>query len=186
MSLPAAMPLSDPEIRPGLRAYLQAPGAVLIEELGICRGQVRADLAVVSDTLHGYEIKSDRDSLRRLAGQAGLYGKVFERMTMVVGLRHLEKVRRVVPASWGLLVVGEGPCFSPVREARRNDELDPRCLVELLWLDEALALLEARGAARGVRGKPRRVVWDRVCERLTTDEIAAAVRAALRTRERIA
>jgi hypothetical protein len=45
-----------------------------------------------------------------------------------------------------------------------------------------MALLEERNAARGVRGKPRRIVWDRVCDRFGVDEIAAAVRARLKTR----
>ena len=54
--------------------------------------------------------------------------------------------------------------------------------MELLWLDEALSLLEKRGVARGVRGKPRRIVWDRLCEQLEVDEIAAAVRSHLKAR----
>lgn len=45
-----------------------------------------------------------------------------------------------------------------------------------------MALLEERDAARGVRGKSRRIVWDRVCDRFDVDEIAAAVRARLKTR----
>lgn len=174
--------LGDRDIRPALRTYLRAPGDVLIEEMGVCGGQVRVDLAVVGDTLDGYEIKSDRDSLRRLAGQVDLYGRVFERMTMVVGPRHFEAVLRTVPASWGLLLVDEALDLSPVRQARLNEAVDSRYLVELLWLEECMALLEAHGAARGVRGKPRRDVWGRVCERLTTKDVAAAVRDALRRR----
>lgn len=159
-----------------------AADALLIEELGVCRGQVRVDLAVVGGVLHGYEIKSDRDHLRRLAGQTDLYSKVFERMTAVVGPRHFAEVQRRVPGWWGLLLIEPGPRFTRIREDGRNAGLESRYLVELLWLEEGMALLEARGAARGVRGKPRRVVWDRVCERMTTEEIAAAVRDALRNR----
>ena len=33
-------------------------------------------MTLVSGTLHGYEIKSDRDSLRRLARQVALYSAV--------------------------------------------------------------------------------------------------------------
>ena len=86
--------LGDAEIRSVLRSRLsqkhtRTSRTVFIEELGLCRGQVRVDLSVVNGLLHGYEIKSDRDSLRRLSGQVELYGKVFDRATLVVGERHL-------------------------------------------------------------------------------------------------
>src|SRR5262249_26817602 len=81
--------LFDSGIRPGLRSWLRLKHAdesdtVLIEELGLCRGRVRVDVAVVNGLLHGYEIKSDRDSLRRLAGQVEVYGKVLDRATLVI------------------------------------------------------------------------------------------------------
>lgn len=63
--------LCDADIRSVLRSRLSFQHAaeadtVVIEELGLCRGQVRVDVSVVNGLLHGYEIKSDRDSLRRL------------------------------------------------------------------------------------------------------------------------
>ena len=181
--------LGDAGIRPALRARLlvdQGEGeAMVIDELGVCRGQVRIDLAVVNGVLHGYEIKSDRDSLRRLESQIELYSKVLDRVTLVVGDRHLAEALDAVPSWWGVLRVHadqNGPRFDPVRREGKNPHRDPRSLVELLWLDDAMALLAQRDAARGVRGKPRRIVWDRVCEYFELDEIAAAVRARLKAR----
>lgn len=180
----------DAEIRSALRAYLLARCAgeadtALIEELGLCRGQVRIDLAVVNGLLHGFEIKSDRDSLRRLPSQAEVYSRVFERMTLVVGVRHLTEAMEVVPDWWGILRIDQrraGLAFRVVHRGRRNPARDPRALVELLWRDEALSLLAARDAARGVRGRPRSLVWDRLCEHLDLTEIAATVCAALKVR----
>lgn len=182
--------LSDADVRPALRAHLRAahshdPDTVVLEELGICRAQVRVDLAVVNGFLHGYEIKSDRDSLRRLSVQVAFYGRVLDRATLVVGHTHLDEATDLVPDWWEILLIcpaGDGMRFKPIRRARRNFRRDPRALVELLWLDQALALLDHRDAARGVRGKPRRVVWDRVCECLNIEEIAAAVRFHLKAR----
>ncbi len=173
----------DPDIRSALRSRLLRdhggePSTVIVEELGVCRGQARIDIAVVNGTMHGYEIKSDRDSLRRLSGQIGFYSRVLDRATLVAGDRHLTHAQHVVPRWWGVLRIvagSEKPQFTTVRRGRKNPERNPRFLVELLWLEDALALLEQRGAARGVRGKPRQVVWDRVCEYFTVDEIAAAV-----------
>lgn len=182
--------LGDSEIRSVLRSRLSQkrthkPRTVLIEELGLCRGQVRVDLSVVNGLLHGYEIKSDRDSLRRLNGQIELYGKVFDRATLVVGERHLAEALDSVPKWWGILLArrsAKGLQLKTVRSPGNNPKKDPRALVELLWLDDALALLEERDAARGFRGKARWIVWDRVCELCSLSEIARAVRAHLKAR----
>lgn len=184
--------LRDADVRPALRSRLLTRHArqfdtVVIEELGLCRGQVRVDVAVVNGLLHGFEIKSDRDSLRRLDSQVGLYSKVLDRATIVVGARHFTDILEIVPSWWGILRIQPGenvPRFKAVRPGRKNPQRDPRSLVELLWLDDAVALLEQRDAARGVRGKPRPVVWDRVCEHFGVEEIAAAVRSRLKVRAR--
>jgi hypothetical protein len=182
--------LGEMDIRPALRRALLTKHAdqddtVIIEELGVCRGRVRVDLAVVNGALHGYEIKSDRDSLRRLTTQVDFYGRVLDRATLVIGERHLPGSLDVLPAWWGVLRIEptrRTPRFTTIRRGRKNPHRDPRSLVELLWLDDALALLEARQVATGVRGRPRRYVWDRVCEYFSIDEIAAAVRVQLRAR----
>lgn len=174
--------LRDADIRPALRKLVQEPHAtdsVLIEELGLNKGAVRVDLAVVNGVMHAYEIKSDFDTLRRLATQAEHYGKCFDRVSIVVGRKFITAARASIPSWWGIVLVeaGEGgPCFHTVRRARMNPSRDARALVELLWRNEALALLERAGAADGVRSKPRDVIWDRASERLSLDDIAHAVR----------
>lgn len=182
--------ISDSEIRSTLRTRLSKnlvgkSRPVIIEELGLCRGQVRVDLSVVNGLLHGYEIKSDRDNLRRLSTQVNLYGKVFDRATLVVGERHLAEALDNVPEWWGVLVArrsAKGLQLKTMRSPYSNPKKDPRALVELLWLDDALAMLEERDASRGYRGKARWIVWDRVCELFTLNEIAKAVRAQLKAR----
>jgi len=182
-------PPGDADVRPVLRSILlrkhaDEPDTIILEELGICRGRVRVDVAVVNGTLHGYEIKSDRDSLRRLGTQIELYGRVLDRATLVVGERHLSDALGILPQWWEVLCIccTQSLRFKTVRRGRRNPAMDPRSLVELLWLDDALALLEAHNVARGVRGKPRHLVWDRVCMQFSVDEIANAVRKHLKAR----
>jgi hypothetical protein len=182
--------LTDAAIRFALRAcvlkqHSRAPDSVVLEELGLCRGFARVDLAVVNGLLHGYEIKSDRDSLRRLATQVEAYGRVFDRLTLVVGDRHCADAAKSVPRWWGVMRVrsdSAGPRFQMLRHAKRNPHRDARALVELLWADQALALLEARGADRGVRGKPRRFLWERIAQEMQLAEIAVAVREHLKAR----
>jgi len=110
---------------------------------------------------------------------------VFDRMTLVVGDRHLEQGVVAVPTWWGVLHArhsASGLRFNPVRRSKENPNRDPRSLVELLWLDGAIRLLEEHAVVRGMRGKPRRIVWDRICDHLGIDEISAAVRTQLKAR----
>lgn len=182
--------LADAEIRPILRSllvssHLDQPDTVLLDEVGICRGQVRIDLAMVNGTIHGYEIKSDRDSLRRLGGQIDLCGRVLDRATLVVGARHLTDAIAMLPFWWGVLRVEttrSGARLKTVRKGRWNPQRDARALVELLWLEDAMALLTRHKLDRGMKGKPRGVVWDHVCSNLEIEVIAAAVRTNLKAR----
>jgi hypothetical protein len=178
----------DSDIRPALRQLLwkleaDSPDSVVIEELGLSKGAVRVDVAVVNGIMHAYEIKSDADSLRRLSKQAAFYGKCFDRVSLVLGPRHLELARKAVPSWWGLLRVtsGEnGPVIRAVRKGRQNPTREARALVELLWREETLALLERKGFAKGLRSKPREALWDRAAEVLALEEISVAVRAHLK------
>lgn len=188
---PAQVSVSrDVGVRPALRVYLDqtqlaCPDTVLIEELGLCQGLARIDLATIGGVLHGYEIKSNRDRLSRLASQAETYSRVFDRVTLVVGTKHLKAALQLVPRWWGVLLVRgdiEGVLLDPFRPAAENPDQDPRALVELLWRDEALELLARHNAAVGVRSKPRPAVWNRVCEVLDLTQIRSAVRHRLRTR----
>lgn len=180
--------LRDSDIRPALRRLLReleaaSSDSVMIEELGLSKGAVRVDVAVVNGIMHAYEIKSDADSLRRLDRQAAHYGKCFDRVSLVLGPKHLELARKAVPSWWGLLRVtpGEnGPVIRVLRKGRQNPAREARALIELLWREETLALLERKGVAEGLRSKPREVLWDRAAEVLALEEISVAVRAHLK------
>jgi hypothetical protein len=180
----------DPEIRIALlkefrRRRLLRGTTVVVQELGLRRSDAVVDVAVVNGSLNGFEIKSDADTLRRLERQAEIYGQILDRVTLVVGQQHLGAARRVIPDWWGLMavqVLDDGPTLTTVRQGRENPARHARALVELLWLDEARALLAKRDALRGYRTKPRDAVWDKLCEVYSLDEIASAVRQRLKAR----
>ncbi len=182
----------DTDIRPRLRRralahYRDDPDTVLIEELGLKRGLVRLDLACVTGFIHGYEIKSDRDNLKRLDRQVEIYSQILDRATLVASPRHIESAISRLPLWWEVWVVEparNGPRFISIRRGRKNPDRNPRALVELLWQDEALKLLEQHNAAKGVRGKARHYLWDRICETLDLDTIAGAVRTRLKARSK--
>src|SRR5690349_21643168 len=134
--------LDDSQIRVALRQKVFARAArarrtMVVEELGLLHGASRVDLAVVGRSLHGYEIKSDRDSLNRLEQQAADYSLVFDRVTVVAGWRHAVTMMREAPRWWGILLAEAGVRVSvrlrQLRPAGRNPSPDARAIACLLW-----------------------------------------------------
>jgi hypothetical protein len=184
--------MREPELRSAVRARVlreQAggEGCRLIEELGLGHGRVFVDVAVLNGELHGYELKSERDTLERLPRQAEFYGAVLDRATLVASERHLLHAERMLPPWWGLCLAHqeEGSIrLEPVRLAQRNPEQRMLAMTELLWREEALALLEQAGHARGLRGKSRRHLYQRLTEVLPPELLHDAVLHQLKVRER--
>ena len=157
---------------------------VVHQEIGILQGRGRLDVLKVTDRVHGYEIKSEKDHLTRLAQQARLYGQVADRMSLVTTPRHHQKALALIPIWWEVIVatVVDGEVqLKQHRPPRSNRHQDPRALVEFLWLEEARHFLKQRGRFRRLSGKPRRVLWDRIAEDCRMDDIRWAVAQALRT-----
>ncbi len=183
---PADARLVSRTLEKRLRAeHGDCPETVVLAELGLLCGHVRADLTLVNSRLYGFEIKTDRDSVRRLERQAAAYGNIFDCVTLVAGPRRIRDAAGMVPPWWGIISFSGGARrieFRPVRAARPNPNRNPRALAQLIWRGRALELLELRGAVRGVRGKTRAAIWDRLCEVYGLEEIAAEVRTGLKAR----
>lgn len=165
-------------------SFAHDPTTLILDELGIAQGQVRADVVVVNGALHGYEIKAACDSLSRLPRQVDFYGRVFDFASLVVAEKHLSAALQVVPDWWGVYQVcgSEELELLERRGPQSNPNQDIRCVSQLLWRDEALALLVSRQAAKGILTKPRRYAWDAVCEVFSASEIRDAVRQRLKER----
>lgn len=159
--------------------------ARVVDELQILRGQGRIDVAFIDDALHGYEIKSASDSLGRLPSQQAMYGKIFERITLVADERHVKDAVKMVPKHWGLIVVGmtDGkPYADTLWPAMRNQDLDKLALAQLLWRDEVLELMEYFDLISGFRSANRKTLWWHISSCLSLEEIKAFVCFKLRTR----
>lgn len=169
-----------------LETHQAEPDTLVLHEMGLVHGNSRVDVAVINGSIHGYEIKSDRDTLRRLPRQVERYCKVLDLATMVVGECHAEKVSELVPEWWGIwIAVGQvgGPVeFEEWRPARENPATDPLAVARLLWRDEALQMLEQLGEAQGVRSKSKRHVYARLMEVKSGQALFDAVREQLKVR----
>jgi hypothetical protein len=159
---------------------------LIVEELGMCQGVARVDLAVVNGNVHGYEIKSDRDTLLRLPSQAEIYSQALEFVTIVAAPDHLKQIEILVPDWWGIWKAsqhGEQVHLKPIRKAQRNPSLVPFALAQFLWRDEALAILTEHRLANGMASKSRRHLWLQLTKSFTIDELGELVRARLKQRE---
>ena len=177
----------DPDVRALLKQYLEAlhtgTDTLVMEELGLCQGDVRIDVASVNGELSGFEIKSPSDTLARWPKQRRIYSKVVDRAWLVAPGPKLDAAR--APDWWGQIAVfdlDDRIGLRIVKPAGHNPKLDPLSIAKLLWRDEAIDLLKKSGRARGVMTKSRRLVWERVIEAIALDQLRDAVRAALRQR----
>lgn len=186
-------PLRDADVRQALhktvlRQHQRAPETVVLDEMVVADGLARVDIAVLNGELHGFEIKSDRDTLRRLPRQMEAYGRVFDRVTLVVGAAHLEEAGALVPAWWGLKTALGGPLgavrFATVRPPQLNQGVKLAAVADLLWRDEGLALLAQLDAARGFRSKSRYAIADRLAEIVEPARLRSLVREQLKARHR--
>jgi len=183
--------MRDPEIRRNLRRQLFAtygsdPAVLIIDELGICSGLARADMAVINGELKGFEIKSERDDLDRLPSQIHLYGKVFDTMSVVIGSRHLKRVEASSPNWWGVVVVAENETtleWRLVRPEGKNLGHDALSVAQLLWRDEALEVLRSSGLAKGLASRPRKHLWEALVSNFCLSDLRCIVRTRLKLRK---
>ena len=162
------------------------PDLVCLEEFAIYGGAHRADVAALNGCSHGYEIKSDRDTLERLPNQVEAYSAIFEQATLVSSPRHLECAVNIIPQWWGIVEVqlntGERPFLKRVRASSTNPAPNATAIASLLWQSEALELLIALGLDTGVRSKPSYVLIERLAQRVPLERLSSHVRAILRAR----
>lgn len=183
--------MRDFDVRSTLREAIRAQhgpdfGPLILDELGICGGIVRADLAVIDDLMHGYEIKSDSDTVERLPHQAKAYGEVFDRATLVVGERLYSKARKLLPDWWGIMIavpIRRGLVhLRQDRTAQDNPEVKPFEVAGLLWREELLGLLHEAEALEGLKSTAREFLQFRLTQVYERDELRIIVRNQLKER----
>jgi len=105
-------------------------------------GSCKADLAILNGTSTVYEIKSDRDSLGRLANQVANYRKVFAKIYVIAGEAHVQDVLDSMAAEVGVMSLVRWDRIKIVREAPdRPDLVCPVTIFEALRSAEARAIL---------------------------------------------
>lgn len=181
----------------------QYPDARIVHELVLDQGGVRIDLAAITtDQLVVAEIKSERDTLKRLAEQVSVATEAAQQVWVIIADRLWPKFELRTKA-WIKVTDGEregcwrlepNPEYIPrlkdcrvYREAEAGLEfaegfpqlaaprLDPRGMLNMLWAAELQYISQSK--------LPRQPAIDLCVEAMTGKEIRRAVCAAIRSRK---
>ena len=133
-----------------LKRFISDPNSKLVDELDLPITKSRIDIAVLNGHLHGFEIKSDKDTLNRLPHQIAGYTKVFDYVTVVTGNKHHTKVLELLPKWVGLKV-----CLRTkntykvvtIRKPSYNRNKEGFFLAKLLWRKEVEKILKDENIA---------------------------------------
>ena len=187
--------MKEHDVRLALHSHLKStiPGilgnerALLIDELGVLEGSFRVDVAVLGREFHGFEIKSPKDNLNRLSNQQESYNLVFDRMTLVCADKYVPDAVKLVPSWWGLMSISRessdgAPVLNEIWPARSNPDVDSFAMCQLLWREEALAVLKEHGLDYGFSKKSRKAMWKVLAKELEKNEIKDAIRDKLANR----
>jgi hypothetical protein len=186
---PKQSKLRDSHIRSALLRELNArfpseDDDLILQEFA-CKA-ARIDIAVVNGALHGFEIKSDCDSLDRLSTQIAEYGKIFDFVTLVVGRKLLDYGKAEIPKWWGvMLATGDAGCdvsLQKIRGPKKNPARERAALAQMLWKDEALRCLRRFGHRTVTTRNCAADVWGEASRLLDIDTLAEEARNVIRAR----
>jgi hypothetical protein len=141
--------MNDPEIREILLPHLT--GGCVVDELPLGNTvgcMTRADLVHITPNLmHGYELKGDGDTLKRVPLQLSCYGAVFDRVTFVVTSKHFARI--LLPKyglpHWVGLAIACADEINFVLPAKPVPTLNRKQLGVLLWREELASFLKSHG-----------------------------------------
>lgn len=161
-------------------------GELVVHELGLAHAKRRVDVAVIGEEFHGYEIKSERDSLDRLKGQLHIFSQALHKLTLVVATKHLESIRETVPSWCGITEVRSDLMgkinLRELREAKSNPQFNPFIFAHLLWRREAQNILSQFSFEPSVLRASRTILYELIVEKTSDDQLTRIVKNALERR----
>jgi hypothetical protein len=109
-------------------------------------GSSKADLVILNGTATVYEIKSERDSLARLANQVDNYKRVFAKVNVIASEGHIDGIIETVPKDVGIMCLSKRFRISTVREAAECPaRICPITVFESLRMTESKTILQELG-----------------------------------------
>lgn len=183
---------TDIEIRTAFHAkklflHRDCPNTLVIDELGVAHGKNRIDIAVINGCIHGYEIKSSKDTLSRFPSQMESYVKCFEKLSVIAAENHVDALISMVPEWCGLILASKGPRgairFSTIRPSKKNPGVDAVAMAHFLWRREALDLVLKLGGDKSAQKEVRQELYSRLSKMLTVSELSLNIKSVFMNRE---
>ncbi|MGG9998967.1 sce7726 family protein [Pseudovibrio ascidiaceicola] len=160
---------------------------LVIDELGLAHAKARIDIATINGCIHGYEIKSDADTLARLSKQIEIYKATLQKLTIVCAEKHVQHSIKIAPSWVGIVSVSRGVrgavIFRTVRKPQMNPEVNAKALAHLLWRSEALDIVTEITNSKAHKYDTRAKLYDVISERLSISEITNRIKLAMFSRE---
>jgi hypothetical protein len=146
----------------------------------------RADIVSIHDDyMNGYELKSASDNLLRLPKQVNDYSEICKYSTLIVADTHLVEASGIIPAYWGLIIAHDYDGTTSLereRDPQASPVLDGHRIASLLWRDETLDILHNLHLDKGVRTKPKPILWDVLADHLSLDHLQHIVYTTIKRR----
>lgn len=137
--------LDDKSIRKALISFLtrkRPQPKLIVEELGMHNGNAIADVVAIYDSLHGYEIKGESDSVSRVIRQSQFYNLSFPKLTLVTTQNHFDWAQKNLPEFWGIMLAKNEAGIVSItykRRARSNPLFSKEASLLMLWKSELLS-----------------------------------------------
>ncbi len=184
------MALLDAHIREAIMLNLLSDedgnSDVVVEELAVCNGRARVDLSLINGALHGFEIKSEADSLKRLKTQSVHYSAVLDYVSLVAAPKHIESAAEIVPDWWGIIEVEDassGVQFRVVRDGEINPDPHLPSIVQLLWRSEMEEVISNYFPELKVTRWNKREISEYLGQNLSRQILSSEVRRLIKSRE---
>jgi len=179
--------MRDQDIRTILHSYLEKQNkyikdTIIVDELNIKNGLARVDVAVINGSIHGYEIKSEVDTLYRLSNQIEHYNSSLEKITIAVNSNHKDKVFDIVPGWWGVIEIDHNSGIIELRESEKNPILSISDLLLFLWKDEMIKILE-KNEVKYKKSANRSALIETITQNIEKEKLLHEVRQALKSRK---
>lgn len=166
-----------------LKKHYTCKDTKVVNELPVGYGDAIIDIAVINGSLHGYEIKSEYDTLNRLPRQIASYSKTFDFVTIVTAAKHLNHLIPILPNWCGIVLVNNNKKrgLSKYRPSKKNPSIDNFSVAQLLWKDELLDTLSTLGF-KGIKSKSKPMLWALLANSITQKELSNIVREKMKIR----
>lgn len=160
---------------------------LVIDELGLLHGKSRADIAVINGKFIGYEIKGENDTLKRLATQIDAYSNIFDNVSLILTEKHIEKSLQILPDWCGIILVekndNNATFFSTIRKQKKNHNIKPYCIAQLLWSNEVRSILNNIYFERLPKNTNRALLYKILIENVSLTELKIIVKKFLLNRK---